>query len=100
MPVQSAPILLPLLLVAALLTGLALIAAWRRQTPAVIIFSILMGALAIWTLSYAMEFVRPTADAKPFLGRMQDLGIVLAPATWLLLAMEVESVSVTALQQD
>src|SRR5207302_7684782 len=68
--------------------GLALYA-WRRRLMAgVAAFSILMLAVAVWTLGYALELAGGDIPTKLFWLDVEYLGIVIVPVAWLALALQ------------
>ena len=82
------PYLFPVVIAAALSAGLALFA-WRRRLRAGIApFSILMLAVAEWSLGYALELAGADVPTKLFWLNIEYLGIVIVPAAWLTLALQ------------
>jgi PAS domain S-box-containing protein len=82
------PYLFPVVLAAVISAGLALYA-WRRRLMAGIApFSILMLAVAVWTLGYALELAGADVPTKLFWLNIEYLGIVIVPVAWLTLALQ------------
>ncbi len=82
------PYLFPVVIAAVISAGLALFA-WRRRLRAGIApFSILMLAVAEWSLGYALELAGADVPTKLFWLNIEYLGIVIVPAAWLTLALQ------------
>jgi len=82
------PYLFPVVIAAVISAGLALYA-WRRRLMAGIApFSILMLAVAVWTLGYALELAGADVPTKLFWLNIEYLGIVIVPVAWLTLALQ------------
>src|SRR6266516_5187268 len=82
------PYLFPVVIAAVISAGLALFA-WRRRLMAGIApFSILMLAVAVWSLGYALELAGADVPTKLFWLNIEYLGIVIVPAAWLTLALQ------------
>jgi len=82
------PYLFPVVLAAALSAGIALFAWRRRSIVGVAPFSILMLAIAEWSLGYALELAGADIPTKLFWVPIEYLGIVIVPAAWLTLALQ------------
>lgn len=78
----------PLLIAAAISTGIALYAWQRRPAMAVVPFVGLMLAVAVWSLGYALELAGGSLQVKLFWAKIQYLGIVAIPLAWLLFALQ------------
>jgi PAS domain S-box-containing protein len=79
----------PLLLIAAVLsTALALHAARRIAAPGAAMFMWLMLAVAVWCWGYAFQLGSVARPAKVFWTRVQYIGVVAAPATWLAFVLQ------------
>ena len=82
------PYIFPVVIAGVISAGLALYA-WRRRLMAgVIPFSILMLAVAVWTLGYALELAGGDIPTKIFWLGIEYLGIVIVPVAWLALALQ------------
>ncbi len=69
----------------AVLAGLA----WRRRpTPGAAILTLLMLALANWSLAYALEMVSTDLATKLFWTRVQYLSILTVPTLWLIFVLQ------------
>ena len=82
------PYIFPVVIAGVISAGLALYA-WRRRLMAgVIPFSILMLAVAVWTLGYALELAGGDIPTKIFWLGIEYLGIVIVPVALLALALQ------------
>ncbi|TMC94653.1 MAG: response regulator [Chloroflexi bacterium] len=82
------PYIFPVVIAGVISAGLALYA-WRRRLMAgVAAFSILMLAVAVWTLGYALELAGGDIPTKLFWLDVEYLGIVIVPVAWLALALQ------------
>ncbi len=82
------PYLFPVVLAGVISVGLALYA-WRRRLMAgVAPFSILMLAVAEWSLGYALELAGADVPTKLFWLGVEYLGIIIVPAAWLTLTLQ------------
>src|SRR6266487_935008 len=82
------PYIFPVVIAGVISAGLALYA-WRRRLMAgVVPFSILMLAVAEWTLGYALELAGGDIPTKLFWLGIEYLGIVIVPVAWLALALQ------------
>jgi PAS domain S-box-containing protein len=82
------PYIFPVVLAGVISVGLALYAWRRRLTAGVTPFSILMLAVAVWSLGYALELAGADVPTKLFWLGVEYLGIIIAPAAWLALALQ------------
>jgi len=85
---QYNPYALVLLIAAAISVMLALYT-WRRRpalgaTP----LTLLMVSVAEWSVGYALELGVPSMAAKVFWAKLEYLGIVMVPVTWLALTLQ------------
>lgn len=85
---QYSPYTLPLLLVGALSTSLALYAWLRRRTPGAKTFALMVLALAQWAFSYALQNAGADLPSQLFWARLKYVGIVVTPAAWLCLTLQ------------
>ncbi len=85
---QYPPHLFPLVIAAVTSASLALLSWRRRAVPGAWAFLGLMGAVAGWSLGYALELASADEAAKLFWAKAQYLGIVLVPAAWLVFALQ------------
>src|SRR2546423_13711544 len=82
------PYICPVVIAGVISAGLALYA-WRRRLMAgVVPFSILMLAVAVWTLGYALELAGGDIPTKIFWLGIEYLGIVIMPVALLGLALQ------------
>jgi len=84
---QFTPYTLPLLIAAAISAAVALSAWRRRSAPGAKALALLMLAVAEWSLGYALELGSADLPTKVFWARVQYLGIVILPVTWLAFAL-------------
>jgi hypothetical protein len=85
---QYTPYALPLLITAAISAALALYA-WRRcSAPGVTLFVLHMLAVTEWSLGYVLELGSADLLTKLFWVRVEYLGIVIVPVTWLAFAFQ------------
>lgn len=84
---QSSPYLLPLLGVALLAIFLCVVIWQRRQAPGAIPLAFLMISVTIWSLAYMFSLAATTLPVMLFWANMAFLGIVLAPASWVVFAL-------------
>jgi PAS domain S-box-containing protein len=73
-------------------TGISLILAvytWRRrQTTGAKLFSLMMLALFVWSLTYLIQILSPTLAAQAFWNKATYFGIVTTPIFWFLFSLE------------
>src|SRR5437764_4205793 len=82
------PYIFPVVIAGVISAGLALYA-WRRRLMAgVVPFSILMLAVAVWTLGYALELAGGDIPTKIFWLGIEYLRIVIVPVALLALALQ------------
>jgi PAS domain S-box-containing protein len=84
---QSTPYLLPLLITTILSVLVAYIIWRRRHAPGAASLAILMGALALWTLAYALSLTGTTLAGQLFWANVAFFGIVVVPTSWLTFAL-------------
>ncbi len=77
------------LILTAIASGIVVLLAWRRRpAPGAWPTVFLMLAVALWSLAYALELGSANLEAQTFWAKVQYLGIVTVPVTWLILALE------------
>ncbi|MEI8166425.1 MAG: histidine kinase N-terminal 7TM domain-containing protein [Chloroflexales bacterium] len=77
-----------LLLAATLVSASIAWVAWqRRATPAAWQLALIMLALMVWTLAYALEMASPSLRAKLVWTGVEYLGIAFVPPLWLLFVL-------------
>jgi PAS domain S-box-containing protein len=79
---------LPLVLVASISAALGIFAWRRRSAPGVLSFALLMAAVTLWSVGYALELVSMEQQTKIMLAKVQYLGIVAVPVLWLIFALQ------------
>lgn len=80
---QYTPYLLPLILTATIAVVVAYSAWRRRMAPGAIPLVFLMLAVVEWSLAYALELSSFDLATKVFWAKVEYLGIVTVPGTWL-----------------
>src|SRR5262245_29655884 len=85
---QYSPYVVPLM-ISALVAAVLAWTAWRRRPGSgVIPFIMLMGALVIWTLAQAMEFIFVDFNLKVLALNLEYVGITMVPAGWLAFVLQ------------
>ncbi len=79
--------LLPLLIAAALSSGLSVYALRRRAATGWLGFAAMTLAVAVWALGYALEIAGGDLPTKIFYAKIQYIGIVTVPVAWLVFAL-------------
>src|SRR5581483_7749036 len=74
--------ILPLVIVAVISAAIAVLAWRRRRAPGALALALLTGAVAGWSLGYALELGSPTLAGKVVWAQLQYIGIVAAPVAW------------------
>jgi PAS domain S-box-containing protein/putative nucleotidyltransferase with HDIG domain len=85
---QYNPYVLPLLVAAVISAALALFVWRRRLAPGATALTLLMVAVAEWALGYALELGSADLSSQVFWAKVQYLGIVIVPVTWLALVLQ------------
>src|SRR5262249_38693272 len=85
---QSSPYTLPLLLSAALATGLAFYAWLRRSTPGGRTLALMISALAEWSATAALQHASATLAGQALWNNLQYLGVMGTVAAWLCLSLQ------------
>lgn len=77
------------LVVSVFLTGGITVYTWRRRgTPGATSFALLMAAVTVWSLGYALELWNTGLSAMLFWVKISYIGVVSAPVFWLTFALE------------
>jgi PAS domain S-box-containing protein len=79
---------LPLLIPAAISSGLAFLAWRKRAIPGAVPIFFVTLALAFWSLGYAVELGLPSLSAKLFWAKIQYISIVLIPVILLVFSLQ------------
>ncbi len=75
------------LIFSALISIFVAVYAWlRRSTPSALALSVLALVIAEWSLGYALEIAGTDLATKYFWGKLQYVGIAVAPLFWLIFA--------------
>ena len=85
---QFTPYVLPMIASAAVSAALALYAWHRRPASGATSFSLLMLAVAQWSLVYALELVSADLPAVLFWDNIEWLGAAFAPTLWLIFVLQ------------
>jgi len=85
---QYTPYILPLLASAAISAVLALYAWRRRPAPGATAFALLMLAVAVWSLGYALRVASADLAVKLFWAKVRYLGIVTVTTALLAFALQ------------
>jgi PAS domain S-box-containing protein len=85
---QFTPYVLPMIASAAVSAALALYAWHRRPASGATSFSLLMLAVAQWSLVYALELVSTDLPAVLFWDNIEWLGAAFAPTLWLIFVLQ------------
>ncbi|RMF05662.1 MAG: PAS domain-containing protein [Chloroflexi bacterium] len=82
------PYMLPFL-VAGIFALILALYAWRRRFLAgAVTLSVMALVVSVWVLGYAFEIGSIELSGKVFWGKVQYLGIVAAPVTWLIFILQ------------
>jgi len=66
---------------------IALLAWQRRSVPGALSFATVMMAAGFWCAAYAAELSSSSLTAKLFFERLNYVGVVLVPPSWLLFSL-------------
>lgn len=86
MQFEYSPYILPLIAAAAISAWICIYAWSRRTTAGAIAIAGLSVMLTIWLLGYALEISGTNLQTKLLSGKVQYIGISLAPLLWLIFA--------------
>ena len=85
---QFTPYVSPVI-VSALVSAALAFSAWRRRSaPGAASFSLLMLAVAEWSLAYALELVSPNLQVALFWDNIAWIGAACAPTLWLAFVLQ------------
>jgi PAS domain S-box-containing protein len=90
---QYSPYVPALIVSAAISVAVAFVAWRRRPAPGALPAVLLMSAVAVWALGYALELASATLQAQIFWAKIQYIGIVSVPVCWLVLALDYTGLS-------
>src|SRR6266700_73908 len=88
---QFTPYAFPVIASAAVAAALALNAWHRRPSPGATSFSLLMLAVAEWSLAYSLELVSADLPTALFWDNIAWLGAAFAPTLWLVFVLQYTS---------
>jgi diguanylate cyclase (GGDEF)-like protein/PAS domain S-box-containing protein len=83
-----APIAYLFLITGAISVALALYARQRHEAPGSKPFAVFMLAIAVYSLGYALELSSPDLSTALFWSKVQYLGILIFPTTYLIFAIQ------------
>ncbi|WP_263020802.1 sensor histidine kinase [Natronobiforma cellulositropha] len=79
----------PLLLVAAALTGVIAWYAWRnRDAPGGTAFAVLMLAMSLWATAYSLQLAGANESTKLFWANLVHVGVATVPVAWFCFTLE------------
>lgn len=76
-----------LLLISSVLTSIAAVVAWRRSVPSLTSLTLLLVAMAIWSSSYAFQWLPVPTALRNFLPNITFIGVVAVPGLFLSFAL-------------
>jgi PAS domain S-box-containing protein len=82
------PYVIPIFFSAVLSAGVAIYAFRKRQQLGTLTFALLMTAVAIWNLSYALVILGTDLPTKVFWNKAKYLGVSFLPSLWLMFALQ------------
>ncbi|HEU5438474.1 MAG TPA: histidine kinase N-terminal 7TM domain-containing protein [Ktedonobacterales bacterium] len=85
---QSTPYELPLVVAAALALALAIYSWRRRPTPGALALAVLLGAVAEWSMGYALEVASAGLPGQLVWDNVAYVGIVIVPGVWLAFVLD------------
>jgi PAS domain S-box-containing protein len=85
---QPVPYVIPLIVAAVASAGLAFYSWRRRRAAGAAPFALLMLAVSVWSLAYALELGSANLPAKLFWSKVEYLGITTIPTMWLVLVLQ------------
>ena len=87
MQFQYTPYILPLI-VSSIIAGFVAVYVWQRRASTSGAIALVMLALAcsVWSLGYALEIAGADLPTKIFWGKIQYIGIVTVPLSWVIFA--------------
>lgn len=85
---QTTPLVFPLLIATAISAGLAIYSWRRRAAPGAASFTLLMLAVAEWSLTSALRLGSETLFAKLLWAKARYVGIVTVPTAWLVFVLQ------------
>jgi PAS domain S-box-containing protein len=88
MNLQHTPFVFPLLMSTAISAALALYAWKRRPVAGAGAFTLLMLAVAEWSLVYLLRLISVDLAVKLFWAKVRYLGIVVVPTAWLAFVLQ------------
>jgi PAS domain S-box-containing protein len=88
MSFQYSPYATPLFLAAVMTTALAWYALRQRQRSEALIFGVMMIALSLWSLFYALSISGADLETQHLFNRLKYIGVMAVPPLWLILALQ------------
>jgi len=72
-----------------IISAMLTISAWRRRPETgAAIFTLMMGGVTLWSLTNALELSATRLAAKIIFAKVEYIGIVIVPVTWLCFALQ------------
>jgi len=93
MALQYSPITIPLLVSTVILLFILFTAIGRRHVTGAHSFIWLMSCVTVWTVCYAVALSAVDQGTNEFWSRMQFVGIVFVPVSWLVFSLEYSHIS-------
>ena len=88
MNLEYTPYFLPIIVSTLILFGLGIYSFRLRNTVEIAgLFALQNFAMAVWTLSYALELASPTLEGKIFWAKMKYFGSTTGPVLWLVFSL-------------
>ncbi len=84
MNIQYTPLIYPLLIAMGVSLGIAYYTWRRRPIVGALSFTVLMLAVAVWTLTYALRLISVDMESKLFWAKVRYIGILAAPTAWFI----------------
>ena len=88
MQLQFSVYVLPVIASAILSAAVAVVAWRRRPASGATALALLMGFVTIWSIGYTLRLLSVDLESKLFWAKFRYFGILLVPATWLILAIQ------------
>src|ERR1051326_7047903 len=85
---QFTPLVLPVIFAAIVCAAIACFTWLRRAAPGALAFSLLMAAVAEWTLGYALELLSHDLSTVLFWDNASWVGAAIVPTLWLIFVLQ------------
>jgi diguanylate cyclase (GGDEF)-like protein/PAS domain S-box-containing protein len=80
-------IFITMLLLSSLLTFIAAVIAWRRSVPGLTSLTLLLLAMGLWSVSYALQWLPVPSAVQNLLPKITYIGVVTVPGLFLIFAL-------------